>query len=146
MTTDTTELGLERLICTALAGHTFEPAKGSGTPAQTVGGAGWTGADPLTTTATSSWTAFSWPSLYGQRSRRSLRRCVEGHEHAIRLKAEIMVDHFHEQVLAKGKISGEAGAMVVTSGINVAIRYFHALRDYLKEHKSPHRAIVAFFR
>ena len=31
-------------------------------------------------------------------------------------KAEIMVDHFHDQVLAKHKIGGQARAMVVTSG------------------------------
>ena len=31
--------------------------------------------------------------------KKKLRRYVESHDHAIRLKAEIMVDHFHEQVL-----------------------------------------------
>jgi hypothetical protein len=56
---------------------------------------------------------------------------VESHDHAIRLKAEIMVDHFHEQVLAAGKIGGQARAMVVTSGIERAIQYFHAA-DRLK--------------
>ncbi|MGH8472307.1 MAG: type I restriction enzyme subunit R domain-containing protein, partial [Gammaproteobacteria bacterium] len=66
------------------------------------------------------------------------------HEHAIRLKAEIMVDHFHEQVLALNEIGGQARAMVVTSGIERAIQYYHAIRDYLMERKSPHRAIVAF--
>ena len=35
-------------------------------------------------------------------------RVVEGQEHAIRLKAEIMVDHFHDQVLAKNMIGGQA--------------------------------------
>jgi type I restriction enzyme R subunit len=34
--------------------------------------------------------------------------------------------------------------MVVTSGIERAIQYCHAIRDYLTERKSPHRAIVAF--
>jgi type I restriction enzyme, R subunit len=34
--------------------------------------------------------------------------------------------------------------MVVTSGVERAIQYFHAMRDYLAERKSPHRAIVAF--
>ena len=48
-----------------------------------------------------------------------------------------MVDHFHEQVLARNKIGGQARAMVVTSGIERAIQYFHAIRDYLKERKSP---------
>ena len=42
------------------------------------------------------------------------------------------------------KIGGQARAMVVTSGIERAIQYYHAIRDYLLERKSPHRAIVAF--
>jgi type I restriction enzyme R subunit len=69
---------------------------------------------------------------------------VESHDHAIRLKAEIMVDHFHDQVLGAGKIGGQARAMVVSSGIDRAIRYFHAFRTYLAERKSPYQAIVAF--
>ena len=84
------------------------------------------------------------PEFDTKRAAKKLRRFVEGNDHAIRLKAEIMVDHFHEQVLTKRKIGGEARAMVVTSGIERAIQYFHAIRDYLKERKSPHRAIVAF--
>ncbi|HNR32447.1 MAG TPA: type I restriction endonuclease subunit R, partial [Candidatus Hydrogenedentes bacterium] len=56
----------------------------------------------------------------------------------------IMVDHFHDQVIACGKIGGEARAMVVCSGIEHAIQYFHAIRDYLVERKSPYKAIVAF--
>jgi type I restriction enzyme R subunit len=55
-----------------------------------------------------------------------------------------MVDHFHEQVMAKGKIGGQARAMVVTGGIERAIQYFHAFQGYLAERKSPYRAIVAF--
>ena len=34
--------------------------------------------------------------------------------------------------------------MVVTNGIERAVQYFHAIRDYLKERKSPYKAIVAF--
>ena len=79
-----------------------------------------------------------------RRRRRSCGRFVEGHDHAIRLKAEIMVDHFHEQVIAKNKIGGAARAMVVTNGIERAIQYFHAIRDYLQERKSQYRAVVAF--
>jgi type I restriction enzyme R subunit len=84
------------------------------------------------------------PEFDTKKARKKLRRYVESHDHAIRLKAEIMVDHFHEQVLALNKIGGQARAMVVTSGIERAIQYFHAIRDYLKEQKSPHQAIVAF--
>ena len=84
------------------------------------------------------------PKFDTKKAQKKLRRFVEGHDHAIRLKAEIMVDHFHDQVLARDKIGGEARAMVVTNGIERAIQYFHAIRDYLKERKSNHRAIVAF--
>ena len=84
------------------------------------------------------------PEFDVKKARGKLRRFVEGNEHAIRLKAEIMVDHFHEQVLAQRKIGGQARAMVVTNGIARAIQYFHAIRDYLKERKSPYQAIVAF--
>ncbi|MEI6633592.1 MAG: type I restriction endonuclease subunit R [Chlamydiota bacterium] len=79
-----------------------------------------------------------------KRAKKKLRRYIEGHDHAIRLKAEIMVDHFHEQVVGLNKIGGQARAMVVTSGIERAIQYHHAIRDYLEERRSPYRAIVAF--
>ena len=84
------------------------------------------------------------PAFDAGRARRKLRRYVESHEHAIRQKAEIMIDHFHEQVIARRKIGGEARAMVVTGGIHRAVRYFHAFEDYLKERRSPYRAVVAF--
>jgi len=84
------------------------------------------------------------PEFDTKRAKKKLRHYVESHDHAIRLKAEIMVDHFHEQVIGLGKIGGQARAMVVTSGIERAIQYFHAMRDYLGERKSPYLAIVAF--
>ncbi len=84
------------------------------------------------------------PEFDTKRARKKLRRYVESHDHAIRLKAEIMVDHFHEQVIALNKVGGQARAMVVTGGIERAIQYFHAIRDYLEERKSPYHAIVAF--
>lgn len=89
-------------------------------------------------------TVESDPEFDTKKAKKKLRRYVESHDHAIRLKAEIMVDHFHEQVLALNKIGGEARAMVVTSGIERAIQYFHALRDYLAERKSRYKTIVAF--
>jgi type I restriction enzyme R subunit len=48
------------------------------------------------------------PEFDTKKARKKLRRYVESHDHAIRLKTEIMVDHFHEQVLAAGKIGGQA--------------------------------------
>ena len=84
------------------------------------------------------------PEFDVRKAQKKLRRFVEGHDHAIRLKAEIMIDHFHEQVLTQNKIGGEARAMVVTNGIERAIQYFHVISDYLKERKSHYQAIVAF--
>ncbi len=84
------------------------------------------------------------PEFDTKRATKKLRRYVESNDHAIRLKAEIMVDHFHEQVLALNKIGGQARAMIVTSGIERAIQYYQAVSAYLSERKSPYRAIVAF--
>jgi type I restriction enzyme R subunit len=89
-------------------------------------------------------TAPGDPEFDVKRARKKLRRYVESHEHAIRLKAEIMVDHLHEQVIGLGKIGGEARAMVVTGGIERAVEYYHAIQAYLTERKSPYKAIVAF--
>ena len=84
------------------------------------------------------------PEFDVKRATKKLRHYVESHDHAIRQKAEIMVDHFQDQVIAQNKIGGYARAMVVTSGIERAIQYFHAISAYLVERKSPFRAIVAF--
>ena len=43
------------------------------------------------------------PEFDVKKAQKKLRRFVEGSDHAIRLKAEIMVDHFHDQVLGQGK-------------------------------------------
>jgi len=84
------------------------------------------------------------PEFDTKRAKKKLRKYVESNDHAIRLKAEIMADHFHEQVIGLKKIGGQARAMIVSSGIERAIQYFHALSDYLQERKSPYKAIVAF--
>ena len=84
------------------------------------------------------------PEFDTKKARKKLKRFVEGSDHAIRLKAEIMVDHFREQVLAQNKIGGLARAMVVTNGIERAIQYYHAIQDYLQEIKCGYQALVAF--
>jgi type I restriction enzyme R subunit len=84
------------------------------------------------------------PEFDKNKAQKKLRRYVESHDHAIRLKTEIMVDHFHEQVIAKNKIGGQARAMVVCCGVERAIQYYYAFKEYLRERKSPYQAIVAF--
>jgi type I restriction enzyme R subunit len=84
------------------------------------------------------------PEFDVKKARKKLRVYVESHSKAIRDKAEIMVDHFLEQVIGQKKIGGQARAMVVTGSIQRAIHYFFAFRDYLAEIKSPFKPIVAF--
>ena len=85
------------------------------------------------------------PEFDTKRAGKKLRRYVEDHDHAIRLKAEIMVDHFHEQVAGQ-RIGGQARAMVVTSSIRRAVSYYSAIRDYLVERKSPYQGHRGVFR
>ena len=82
-------------------------------------------------------TIESDPEFDTKKAKKKLRRYVESHDHAIRVKAEIMVDHFHEQVIDLRKIGGEARAMVVTSGIERAIQYFHAIRELSRRAQEP---------
>lgn len=84
------------------------------------------------------------PEFDIKRAKKKLRRYVESHEYAIRQKAEIMVDHFTGEVLGRHKIGGKARCMIVCSGVERAIQYYHAVSGYLRETRSPWSAIVAF--
>lgn len=84
------------------------------------------------------------PEFDAKRASKKLRAYVEGNDHAIAQKTEIMVEHFLAQVVAKRKIDGQARAMVVTSSVARCIEYFHAIRKALDARKSPYRAVVAF--
>ncbi len=84
------------------------------------------------------------PEYDVKKARKKLRLYVESHSKAIRDKAEIMVDHFQEQVIGQNKIGGQARAMVVTGSIQRAIEYFFAFTAYLTEIKSQYKPIVAF--
>lgn len=84
------------------------------------------------------------PDFDKKKALKKMRTYVESHEKAIRKKAEIMVDHFMVHVAGKRKIGGQARAMVVCSGIARAVDYYFAVTEYLKEVKSPFKAIVAY--
>ena len=84
------------------------------------------------------------PEFDAKRASKKLRAYVEGNQHAIAAKADIMVEHFLGQVLAKQKVGGQARAMIVTSSIPRCIEYFHAVSEALAARKSPYKAIVAF--
>ena len=84
------------------------------------------------------------PEFDARKAQRKLRKYVESHDHAIRTKAEIMIDHFHDSVIATKKIGGRARAMVVCNTIERAMQYKTAFDAYLEERKSPFKSIVAF--
>jgi len=84
------------------------------------------------------------PLFHSKRARSKLRRYVESHDTAIRNKAEILVDHFFDQVLPLRELKGQARSMVVTGSIERAVHYFLAVRSYLQERHSPYLPIVAF--
>ena len=84
------------------------------------------------------------PMFDKKRAQKRLRAFVESDSYTIAQKAEMMVAHFHEQVISKGKIGGQARAMVVTSSIPRCIEYYYAINKCLAARHSPYKAIVAF--
>ena len=84
------------------------------------------------------------PEFEKKQAQKKLRAFVESQPETIQQKASIIVEHFHTQVIDKGKIGGEARAMVVTSSILRAIEFYYEIKRLLEERKSPYKAIVAF--
>jgi len=84
------------------------------------------------------------PMFDKKRAQKKLRSFVESNSHTIAHKAEMMVEHFHEQVIAKGKIGGQARAMVVTASIPRCVEYYYAINKCLATRHSPYKAIVAY--
>lgn len=84
------------------------------------------------------------PAFDRTRTLKRLRHYAERHSLSVRKKAEIMVDHFLEQVIGSRKIGGQARGMVVCDGVDAALEYFRAISAHLSELKSPYKAIVAF--
>ena len=84
------------------------------------------------------------PEFDKKKSQRKLRKYVESDKFPLSVKAEMMVEHFHDQVIAKGKIGSQARAMVVTMGIERALDYYFEICRCLEARKSPYKVIIAF--
>lgn len=82
------------------------------------------------------------PEFEDKKAKRVLRKFVEEHHHAIRMKTEIMVDHFMNST--RNKIRGQARAMVVTRSRLHAVLYKKAFDKYIKENDYHIKTIVAF--
>ena len=87
-------------------------------------------------------TAEDDPTYERDKAHRLLKAFVELHDHAIREKVRIMVEHFHQNVAHR--INGRAKAMIVTRSRLHCVRYHRALERYLKEQGYDHGALVAF--
>ena len=84
------------------------------------------------------------PEFEKKQAQKKLRAFVESQPETIQQKASIIVEHFHSQIIDKGKMGGQARVMVVTSSILRAIEFYYEISRLLEERKSPYKAIVAF--
>ncbi len=66
------------------------------------------------------------------KAQKKLRAYVEGYKETIFAKADIMINHFLEQVWKPRKLKGQAKVMVVTRNIEAAIGYYFAICETLK--------------
>lgn len=78
------------------------------------------------------------------KAQKKLKIFVESLDHAIKMKAALMIEHFLDAVIAKQKINGLAKAMLVTSSRRNAVKFKKAFDKYLTDIGSPYKAIVAF--
>ncbi len=78
------------------------------------------------------------------RAQKKLKAHVEKSKQTITTKAEVMLDHFIENVYNQKKLKGKAKGMVVTQDIESAIRYYTALKRALEKKKNPFKVLIAF--
>ncbi len=84
------------------------------------------------------------PLFDTKKAQKKLRAYVERSQQTINTKAEIMLDHFIEQVVTPKKLRGKAKGMIVTQNIESAIRYYKAVSKLLADRGNPFKAVIAF--
>jgi hypothetical protein len=84
------------------------------------------------------------PEFDSKKAQSRLKAYVERSQQTIDTKAEIMLDHFIQQIFNRKKLKGKAKGMVVTQNIETAIRYFQALKRLLAERGNPFKIAIAF--
>ncbi|MGF7176735.1 type I restriction endonuclease subunit R [Azospirillum doebereinerae] len=84
------------------------------------------------------------PLFDTKKAQKKLRAYVERSQQTINTKAEIMLDHFIEQVVSPKKLRGKAKGMIVTQNIEAAIRYYKAVSKLLADRGEPFKALIAF--
>ena len=84
------------------------------------------------------------PLFDTRKAQKRLRGYVEKHEQTIAIKSEIILEHFVKSVIKTKKLKGKAKGMVITQGIESAIRYYQALRRALDKIGNPFEILIAF--
>ncbi len=77
-------------------------------------------------------------------AQRKLKTYVENNKVTIEAKANIMIDHFIENVVAKKKLNSKGKAMIATQSIEQAIRYYQSVTKLLDERNNPFKVLIAF--
>lgn len=84
------------------------------------------------------------PEFNMVKAQKKLKAYVEKDEQTIATKAEIMLQHFLDNVVNTKKLKGKAKGMVVTQSIESAIKYYFAIQKLLEAVGSPFKVMVAF--
>jgi type I restriction enzyme, R subunit len=82
------------------------------------------------------------PRFPEKTSLRKLISWVDLHEHNVKEKVSIILDHFGSKT--RNKIGGKAKAMIVTSSRQMCVKYKLEVDRQLKEMGTPYQALVAF--
>lgn len=74
------------------------------------------------------------PEFETKKAQKRLRAYVETSQQPINVKAEVMLEHFIPNVVAKTKkLKGKGKGMIVTQDIKTAIRYYQAIKQLLEK-------------
>lgn len=84
------------------------------------------------------------PLFNSVRAQKRLRAFVERNPETIQTKAEIMLDHFLNQVFRKKKLKGKAKGIIATQNIECAVEYYFAITRLLMALGNPFKVLVAF--
>jgi type I restriction enzyme, R subunit len=83
------------------------------------------------------------PEFIGKKAQARVAKYAKLHPTALDQKVEVIVEHFRRHVA--GELNGQAKAMVVTQGIEHAIRYWQHINRYIeKKGYDDLKALVAF--
>lgn len=84
------------------------------------------------------------PEYDKKAAKRKIAKFIGTDERTIEKKAEVMLDHFMNAVIATRKINGHAKAMIVTASRKSAVEYKRVMDRLLAEKNVPFKALVAF--